>query len=339
MFYKSIIQGRLDFGTQKSYDKVAKMYQYRIDTYYRKDIVFALEDVFFPDQLMLDITRYVGQVSEKSFKNTCELLDYCSQFAVSGTIRAWMVESGSILQYRLIEPESDKAAVQAFIKGRSLLRVEGRQDEAIAQLSKAIEKHDRHAQAYERRAKISLLMKKISDAKRDYSKALKIDPTIPTAYYGRAWCNMYNEEYEDAIADLDQAIKKSVALEAIHWKSRRLKGKCHLKLGEYAKAIFELKLFCRRKFKPNDPNIQWKRQAWHNYGVCLLEIEQYDDALEAFNEASELPDVNDGIEMKELLRNRGVAKQKAGKNGFIKDIKEAAKLGDKLASTLLNEIV
>lgn len=338
MFYKTIIQGRLDFGTQKSYDKVAKMYQYRIDTYYRKDIIFNIEDIFFPDQLMMDIPRFVGQVSEKSFKNTCELLDYCSQFAINGTIRAWMVDLGVIQQYRLIEPESDKAAVQAFIKGRSLVRVEGKQDEAIAQLNKAIEKHDRHAQAYERRAKISLLMKKYADAKRDYSKALKIDPTIPTAYYGRAWCNMYDEKYEEAIKDLDQSIKKSVALEAIHWKSRRLKGNCHMKLGEYAKAIFELKLFCKRKFKPNDPNLQWKRQAWHNYGICLLEVEEYADALEAFNEASQLPDLNDGVHMKELLRNRGIAKQKSGKNGFIKDIKEAAKLGDQRATSLLSEI-
>ena len=40
----------------------------------------------------------------------------------------------------------------------------------------------------------------------------------------------------------------------------------------------------------------------------------------------------------EILLVRGLAKKEAGKNGYIKDIKDAAKLGDKKAKTLLGQM-
>ncbi len=338
MFYKTIIQGRLDFGTLVSYDKIVKMYQYRIDTYYKNEIIFKVEDVFLPDQLSLEIPRFVNTVSEKAFKNTTDLLMYCSQFAVSGTIRSWLLDNGEILHFELIEPESDKAAVQSFIKGRSMIRISGQQDQAIAELSKAIEKHDRHAQAYERRAKTCFLLQNYSDALRDYNKCLGIDPTIASAYYGRARVYSIQGKTNDAIADFDNAIKKSVALETIHWKARRLKGEAHIILKEYNQALFELKLFVNRKFKKNDPNLGWRRWALYNYGLCCFETENYLDALVAFNEALDLPELNDGIDNSELLRLRGLSKTSAGKSGGIKDLRESGKLGNKKSKAALKEM-
>lgn len=337
MFFKSIIQGKLDFGSQKSYDKVVKMYQYRVETYYKNDLIFKLEEVFNPEDLSLYIERFVGNVTEKSFKNTADLLSYCAQFAVNGNVRAWLLDSGTILHFHNIEPESDKAAVQSYIKGKNLVKVEGKQDEAIAELSKAIEKYDRHAQAYERRAKTCFIMKMYKDALRDYNKALIIDPTIPTAYYGRARVHLVNKDFEPAIADFDQAVKKSVALEPIHWKGRRLKGYCHIMIKQYHKAIFELKLFTSRSFPADNPNEFWKRWAFFYYGVALMEVENYTEALAAFDAASKLEVVKDGVEPKDILRNRGICKQKSGKNGYIKDIKDAAALGDTIATSMLKE--
>ncbi len=338
MFYKTIIQGKLDFGTQLSFDKILKMYQYRIDTFYKNEIIFKVEDVFFPDQLLLEIPRFVNTVSEKAFKNSTDLLHYCSQFAVSGTIRSWLIDNGEILHFQLIEPESDKAAVQSFIKGRSMIRVSGKQDEAIEELTKAIEKHDRHAQAYERRAKTSFLLQKYSDALRDYNKCLSIDPTIASAYYGRARVSTIQGKIAESIEDFDNAIKKSVALETIHWKSRRLKGMAHMELKEYSSAMFELKLFVNRKFKKNDPNLPWRRLALHNYGVACFETENYLDALAAFNEAIEMPEINDGVDTSELLRYRGLAKTSAGKSGGIKDLRESSKLGNKKSKLALKDM-
>ena len=338
MFYKAIIQGRLDFGTPRSFETVVKMFNYRVDNYHKNDIIFKGEDIFNEETNELNIERFVGNVLEKSYKSTVELLDYCVQFAVNGSIRAWLVDNGEILHFHLLEPASDKAAVQSYIRGRSLVKVAGRQDEAIEELSKAIEKYDKHAQAYERRAKTCFIMKKYADAMRDYNKALSIDPTIPSAYYGRGRVHLLNNELEAAVADFDQAIKKSVALEPIHWKSRRLKGETHLKLNQYLKAIFELKLFTKRSFKEDDSNNGWKRLAYYNYGLALLENENNEEAIEAFNCALALPEVNDGVVVSDILRNRGLSKKKSGKNGYIKDIKEAASMGDTLASSLLKQI-
>lgn len=338
MFYKTIIQGRFDFGTLKSYEKVYKMFQYRIDTYYRTDIIFKLEDIFKPESLSMELERFVGTVTEKSYKNTADLLTYCAQFAINGTVRAWLLDNGEILQYHFIEPESDKAAVQSFIKGRSLIRVEGMQNEAIAELSKAIEKYDRHAQAYERRAKISFLLKNFHDAMRDYNKSLNIDPTIPTAYYGRARIHMLNENWQDAVNDFNLAIKRSVALEPVHWKSRRLKGECHLYLNQYPEAEFELKLFTQRNFKVDDPINGWKRRGYYHYGLVLMELKKYLEAMVAFDTAYGRPDLNDGVEISELLKLRGLAKKRAGKTGFLIDIKEAIRMGNASASKLLKEL-
>ncbi|HOY13053.1 MAG TPA: tetratricopeptide repeat protein [Saprospiraceae bacterium] len=338
MFYKAIIQGRLDFGTPRSFETVVKMFNYRVENYHKNDILFKVEEIFNEETNELNIERFVGNVLEKSFKSTSELLDYCVQFAVNGSIRAWLVDNGEILHFHLMEPASDKAAVQSYIRGRSLVKVAGRQDEAIEELSRAIEKYDKHAQAYERRAKTCFIMKKYGDAMRDYNKSLGIDPTIPSAYYGRARVHLINNDLEAAVADFDQAIKKSVALEPIHWKSRRLKGETHIKLKQYLKAIFELKLFTKRAFKDEDSNKGWKRWAFYNYGIALLENENNEEAIEAFNSALALPEVSDGIQMADILRNRGLAKKKSGKNGYIKDIKEAASLGDALATSLLQQI-
>ena len=339
IYFKTIIQGRLEFGTAKSYEKVSKMFVLRAETYYKNQIIFTAEELFDEDKLTLEIPRYVGQISEKMYKNTISLLDYCSQFAVAGSIRAWMSESGQIMHYNLMEPTSDKAAVQSFLKGRKLVKVEGREEEAIAALSKAIEKYDRHAQAYERRAKVCFRMKNYHDAVRDYTKAIKIDPTIPTAYFGRARVHMINKDWEAAIEDFNHTLKKSIALQPVYWKSRKLKAECHLKLKQYDLAEFDVKLYSNRKFGPDDINNNYVRWARYQYGWLLNKKGEYNEALVQLNRALEIPaygktDVQDA----EILLVRGLAKKEAGKNGYIKDIKDAAKLGDKKAINLLEEI-
>jgi tetratricopeptide (TPR) repeat protein len=311
------------------------MYQYRIETYYRNDIIFKIEDVFDEDSLSLIIPRFVGNVTEKSYKNTVDLLGYCAQFAVNGTIRTWLLNEGKILGYSLLEPDSDKAAVQHYLKGRSLVKEKGKQNQAIEDLTKAIEMHDRHAQAYERRAKTNLILDNKHDALRDYTKALGIDPSMASSYFGRGRVNYLNEDYDKAITDFDLAIKKSVALEGIHWKSRRFKGICHMLKKEYAKAAFEFKLYTNRKFKEGDKNLIWKRWGFFNYGKALMETEDYNAALEAFNVAFEYEDSDDGVKKEEILRYRGITKKSAGKNGHVKDLTEAAKLGDKVAAEIL----
>ena len=335
MYYKVIIQGCLKFGNQRSYDKVVKMFLYRSENYYKLDTLLNAEEIFLEEDFSLTIPRFVGQSAEKSYKNTVNLLEYCAQFAVSGSISIWLTDKGLIKGHEVIEPMSDKAVVQQFLKGRKISHEEGKEKEALEALTKVIEKYDKHAQAYEIRARVNFLMKKYHDAMRDYNKCIGIDASIPEAYFGRAKINIYNDKIEDAVKDLELAIKKAVALQPIYWKARRMKADCHMKLGQYNQAEFDLKLFTKRKFDENNPNFLWRRLAFFNYGLVLLELEKFEEALEAFEECLAIEEGNDSLSEATMLMHRGIAKQKIGKSGFIKDLKQAADLGNKSAKSLL----
>lgn len=336
IYFKTIIQGRLEFGTAKSFGKVHKMYIQRAESYYKEDVIFKVEEIFDDQKLTLEIPRYVGQHSEKTYKNTVSLLDYCAQFALAGSVRAWMAESGKTMHYDLMEPTSDKTAVQAFIKGRKLVRVEGKETDAIEALTKAIKKYDRHGQAYERRAKVNFIMQNYHDAARDYTKCISIDGSIPNAYYGRAKCYILQEMYDEAIEDLNSAIKKSIALQPIYWKARRLKSEVHIDLKDWNKAEFDLKLFCNRNFGQDNPNLTWKRWAWYNYGMVLFELEKYKEADEALSHALEYEpyksnQVNDAL----IYRLRGLVKKYGKISGYTIDLKKAIELGDDKAAEIL----
>lgn len=336
MFFKTIVQGRLEFGTQKVYDKVIKMYQYRAETYHRNELIFPEEELFNEQELCINIPRFVGQSSQKHFKNTTQLLEYCGQFAITGTIKAWLIDEGKVLKYVKVEPNSDKIVVQSYLKGKSLVKVDGKEDEAIQALTKAIEKYDRHGQAYERRAKVNYIMKKYHDALRDYTKSLTIDDKNPHAFFGRAKVHLAEDRYEEAIADFDNALLTSVALQSLYWKARRLKAKAHIKLEQWTKAAFDLKLFTNKAFKKTDDNYFWKRAAFVDYIKVLIAQEAYPEALKAIDLALEIEEGYGEITPGELLRYRGIAKNKSGKSGFLKDLKEAAELGDEDAKKLIS---
>ncbi len=339
MFYKTIIQGRLEFGTEKTYEKAHRMYMYRMENYHKSSVIWKEGEIFDEENFRILIPRYVGQSSEKVFKNTLSLIAYCAQFALAGSVVAWLIDEGKILQYNHINPESDKAAVQQYIKGKNLVKLEGKEDEAIEALNKAIEKYDKHAQAYERRAKVNYILKKYHDAARDYDKSLSIDDTNPHAYFGRAKVSKIREEYDDAVKYFDLALKNSLALQPLYWKARRFKAEIHILRKEWTKAAFDLKLFSNRNFSKEDVNYHWKKWALFEYGKVLIEQKEYLDALSAFEKALLIEEEGEGrVSKASILRCRSIAKKNAGKNGYIKDMKEAADLGDKEAITLLKDM-
>jgi tetratricopeptide (TPR) repeat protein len=338
MHHKTIIQGRIEFGNEKTFEKATRMYKTRCENYYKNDVLFELEEIFFEEDFHLSIPRYVKQVYDKAYKNTAALLEYIVQFGISGELNMWLLDEGKILHASKMEPDSDKVAVQSFIRGKNLSDEKGKEEEAITALTKAIEKYNRHAQAYERRAKVNFILKREHDAIRDYNKSLALDPDNPYAYFGLAEVQIKKEEFAEAADSLGLAIKKSVALQDIHWRSRKLKGKIHNLIGEYEKAKFELKLFTKRKFPEDHPNNKLKGEAFFDYGITLMELEEYDEAVAAFESALDFDAANGKKVNPKRLRFRGVAKHKAGKNGFKKDIKEAADLGDKEAVLLLKNL-
>ncbi len=335
MTYKTIFTGRLEFGNARSYDKVLKMYQHRVENYYKSDVLLNEEDIFDQEASCLNVPRYITQGSEKSWKNTYSLLEYIAQFAVSGNLVAWMTEEGKILHHGIVEPQSDKVAVQQFLKGKKLLKEKGKESEAMEALNRAIEKYERHAQAYERRGQVNFLLKNYEDAIYDYSKSIDISAGNPEPYFGRATVHVLNGDLDAAIDDFAQAVKKSIPLQSIYWKSRRFKGECLMKKEDYAGALQDFKFFTRRNFKADDPNLLWKRQCFYNYGICLMKTEAYVEAVEAFQESINLTQGNDNIPEGDKWMHLGTCKEKAGKTGFLKAWKKAVELGSAGAKAIL----
>ena len=337
MTYKTIFKGRLEFGSPKSYDKVLKMYQHRVESYYKSDVLLKEEEIFDEASSCVNVPRIITQGSEKSWKNTISLLEYIAQFAVAGNLGAWMTEEGKILHHGVVEPRSDKIAVQAFLRGRELVEQEGKEVEAKEALNKAIEKFERHAQAYERRGHINLLLQNYSDALYDFTKSIDLASGHPEPYYGRAKVKKIKEDLKGAISDLEEAIKRSIPLQPIYWWSRRMKADCLLKLEDYKGALLDLKLYSSRAFKVDDPNLQWKRYSCLLYGKTLLEVGNPADAIAAFDKAL---DIDTGIERApeaDILLYRGKARKEAGKTGYLKDWQNAANQGSKEAAQLLKK--
>ena len=334
--YKTIFSGRLEFGTQRSYDKVFNLYQHRVENYYRNSILLDAEEIFDPESFCLDIPRKIVQASEKNWKNTMNMLNYIVQYAIAGSLRAWRTKDGTLVDELFVEPESEKVATRAYIKGRKLLVNEGKMEDAKKAFDRAIDKFERHAMAYERRGKVNMKLNNLTDAVYDYNKSIAINPNAAEPYIGLAKVYYLKGELENSIKYFDLATKKCIPHQPIYFKAKRMKGECHLSLQEYDKAMLEFKLFLKRKFNPGNPNIQWMSNVYSNYSKCLLGSSEAEEAIEAFNNALETENQSSlGFDKKEALILRGMARQKAGINGYDTDWKEAAGLGSAKAAELL----
>lgn len=330
---KVIIQGRLEFTNQSSYEKAWRMYEHRIENFYKNDL-FISDEMFNADQLAIIIPRVVAIGTTRQWSNTVRLLEYLSQFSVSGWIGAWQVEKGVVLKYAEIEPKGDKAVIKSFLKGRQLAEEKGKEKEAIKSLNLAISQYDKHAQAYGWRGYVNFLLGNLEDAMYDFNKCLKIDSDIPSAYYWRAKVYSHRKEWDKAISDFETTTRKAIALQPIYWKSRKLKAECHMQKEEWAKAEKELKLFTTRKFSASDPNKEALQHAHYLHARVLLQLKQYEPALAAIDKALPLEEQDPEVPRGDLLTLRGLIRQETGENAKD-DWDEAAALGSKKAEELL----
>lgn len=313
------------------------MIENRNEVYYKNIIIHKELEFLDHDNFMVDVPRHVGNYTDKVWKNTISLFQNCAEFAVSGRIFAWKIENGEILEYELIEPSGDRSAVLHFKKGKTFIEG-GEEVKAMKSLSLSLEKYQKNALAYERRAVVNLMQKNFAEAMRDFNKCLKIDETVAEAHFGIAKLHMRNEDFDLAIPYLINTIKNSIALQSIQWQARRAKSEIHMNKHEYKEAAFELKLLVSRRFSANNPNYAWKRSDYFNYGLCLLELTEFDNALKAFDKAIKIPSGKDNIPEAEKLYYLGLSKKKCGKNGYITDLKKASGLGYKRAAELLKEL-
>ena len=334
MFKKVIIQGRLEFGKESSYTKAFNTFEHLQEVRF-KNAILITEEHFNEKLHALDFGRLVVQASPKYFRNTVDLCRYLVQFAISGSIGAWMIDEGKVLDSHTIEPESEKVVVQAFLKGRKLSTEKGKEQAALESLDQALQKYDRHSQAYERRGHINFRLGNLEDAIYDFEKSVRLDPRNAESYLGLGFIKFKQKKYKDAAEHFEMATKSAVALQAIYWVARRHKAMSHIKMNDFEKAEFDLRLFTRRHFNPDDVNYEHRQWAFSQYGMVLMELGKYEEAIEAFDQALKVDEGKKDKLRADQLRNRGVAKQKAGGSGYLSDWKEAAHLGDSKAKKLL----
>ena len=334
--YKTIFSGRLEFGTQRSFEKVLNLYEHRLENYYKNGISLPAEEIFDAENYSIDIPRKIVQSTEKHWKNTCNMLNYIVQYAIAGSLRAWMTKDGVLHDELFVEPASEKMATLAYMKGRNLLSNEGKMEDAKVAFDRAINKFERHAMAYERRGKVNMKLNNLDDAIYDYNKSIKINPNAAEPYIGLAKVHYLKGDLEESIKHFDLATKKCIPHQPIYFKAKRMKGECHIALKQYDKAIFEFKLFLKRKFNKKNSNILWISNVYASYGKCLMSMSDPEAAVEAFDQAlaSSTPK-SLGFDKTETLILRGMARKKAGITGFASDWQEAAIMGSSKAEELL----
>lgn len=333
--FKTIFTGRLDFASSRSFEQVVKLYDHRMENYYKTAVLFLSEDIFNEEKLCLDIPRHIELVPKRKWRNTVNILKSVAEFAIAGEIRAWMIDEGVMLDQHLIEPNSDKTAVKEFLKGRALMEKKDGMKEAYEALTKAISKFDKHALAYERRGLVNLKLENYEDALYDYNKSIKYNGVVPQPYCGKALVHMAKEDYLEAINDFDNAIKRAMPLQQIFWHSRRMKANCYIKLKDHENTVKELSLFSKRRFTPDNKNFLWRKKVFFLLGKGLMALDRNKEAVVAFASAMEIEKGHGSVSNLELLVNSGIARKKAGMKGFRKEWQLAADKGSKRAAKLL----
>lgn len=336
--HKCIFQGRLDFGSPSSFEIAFKQFEQRAEVFFKNEVVFNVEDVFDDNSHSLDVPRTVSNITEKVWKNTIELLEYIKQFALSGQIEAWMVESGKILQYHIFEPKGDKSVITAYKTGRDLLKDEGHEKEALEHLSNAISKYDKHSQAYERRGYTNIMLKRPKDARYDFDKSIRLDNRNAMAYYGRGMLNMTEKKWEEAVADFTSATKHLLAVQPIFWKVRRLKIESLIQLEKWEEALKDCRFLIKKKFSSDDPNFKYTTHVNTMYIRCLIKTGEEQQALDYIEETLDAIPKQHDDQRRAMLTDRGLVKQVLGEKDYIKDWEEAAALGEPRANKLLSTV-
>ncbi|MEO6038167.1 MAG: tetratricopeptide repeat protein [Saprospiraceae bacterium] len=265
---KLIFRGRLNFGTERTYNMVLQHWQTRVDNYFKGDVLFSAEQVFNAEDFSMTVPSQTLMSTEKHWRSTTSLLQEIAQYAIMGNVGAWCVDSGQVLAEFKIEPHSDKVAVSEYHRACALMQQGGMESEATEALNRAISRYASHALAYERRGYMNYKLKNFNDALYDFSKSIDLYPNNPEPYYGRGKVRMLKNEWESAVQDFNNCVRLSIPLQPIYWLARLQKGDSLFHGKKCPEATVELKAFLLRKFKEDDPNFRHRGKAEYLLVEC-----------------------------------------------------------------------
>ncbi len=288
--YKVILNGSLEFGTQRSYEAMMANLLKRTELYYKNDTVLKDPSHISEETMTLTFNKFIKtDCVEKTWKNTLFLFRELKTFSVAGELNLWVFDGkGTMCCEETFKPQGDKAATVSYLNGLKCIK-QNNEEKAIEFFNKAIDKYPQYTQAYAGRGQACYLLGRYEDALIDFSKSISLNNNAE-AYHGRGVVRAAMKEYTDATVDFQAAIDATVGYQSIFWMSRRGKGESHMKLGEWTKAAFEFKFLSKKFFKEEDPNYPYRKQAWQNYGVSCQNSGDMVEANKAFQQAHLIED-------------------------------------------------
>lgn len=170
---------------------------------------------------------------------------------------------------------SPKTARDYFERGRRHLEV-GRATEAIRDLSAAIQKDARFAEAYCRRGSAFLKRGDARTALGDFEQALKLDAALAEAYHGKGACRLAQKRYADAVTEFSNAIRFQPE-EADHYNER---GRAALYANDVKSAYAD---FVQATKLDDDQPVYFA-----NRGLAARLLKQYRDGVTAYTRAVSL---------------------------------------------------
>jgi tetratricopeptide (TPR) repeat protein len=156
----------------------------------------------------------------------------------------------------------------------------GKWDEAIADLTKAIDVDPKYARAWNNRGYVYNALHQFDKAISDLNKAIELDPKSALAWNNRGNAYFQLQQYDKAIADYTKAIDVDPKY-ARAWNNR---GLTYDRLQQYDKAIGDY-----TRAIELDPKNAW---SWCERGTAYIGLQQYDKALNDLNKAIELDPKN-----------------------------------------------
>jgi tetratricopeptide (TPR) repeat protein len=215
---------------------------------------------------------------------------------------------------------------------------QGNTAEAISEYTLAIDGDitpEQRFQARLARAKVYASSGETDKAQADLDAAVAMtegekpvgDKTAALSQRAEFWVNQ--KKWEEAVKDLDQVI----TAQPQNYQALARRGYAHLQLRNFEQAIADLKASLQGDIQAATADVDSESNlvsAYHDLGQAMLNAGQYDDALNAYNEA--LAIVKDDDDKAQVLASRGFAYQQQGDaDKALADLNEAIQLDDQLA--------
>jgi tetratricopeptide (TPR) repeat protein len=325
---KTVIQGSLQFASEKSFNKALSIYQVRLETYYKNDLAFKGIENFNPELYRFEIARTVVDLSDKFWRNTSDAIEYLAQFAISGRVEAFQLDNGLIIKSLITEPKNDKQISLDYHQARVLLDAPVQDLEKIEVLLKGVlQSFPEHTQALHCMGYTYMKTNRLDEAIEMMNRAVKTGHHCYKIHYLRGLIYSKVGEFEKAVADFDQAIRYSLAIQDMHWKSRLEKARCLIELDVLEPAKKELGYYLARPYKPGSENEGRIREAHYLMGQIALSSEHFEDAVKYFDAAKDHATGEQYLSTAACIYYRGVAKQKSGTISYSQDIERALNMG------------